>query len=341
MRAVLQYGIHDLRVEDQPPPVAGPGEVLIRIRSVTICASDVHIYAEGNVGGVSWDAPFIPGHEAAGVVEDPNGTELPAGTSVVLDPAAPCQSCDMCAEGNFHLCRDLKFLDLPPVHGAMRELLAWPADRVFPLPSSIDVVEAPLIEPLCVAIHALDLARDVNGKTVLIAGCGAIGLFALQVAKVRGAAKVLVSDRVPERLAVAAKLGADALIRIDEDDPAEVSFAATEGRGVDVSFEAAGPPEALQQCLDAVRPKGEVIVIGIPSEDAYHLRASELRRRELTVRFVRRQRENYNEALRLVEDGRVVLPPLLTHRFPFELAQQAFDLAERKKDGAIRVAVLP
>ena len=234
-----------------------------------------------------------------------------------------------------------KFLDLPPIHGAMRELLAWPADSVYPLPSSIDVIEAPLIEPLCVAIHALELAPDVKGRAVLITGCGAIGLFTLQMAKVRGAAKVLVSDRVPERLAVAAKLGADALIRIGEDDPAEVSFAATEGRGVDVSFEAAGPPEALQQCLDAVRPKGEVVVIGIPSEDTYHLRASELRRRELSVRFVRRQRENYDEALRLVDEGRVALRPLLTHRFPFDLSQQAFDLAERKEDGAIRVAVLP
>jgi len=341
MRAVLQYGIRDLRLEEQEPPTPAEGEALIRIRAVTICASDIHVYAEGNVGGVSWDGPFVPGHEAAGVVEDPNGTELAAGTPVVLDPAAPCRSCDMCAEGNFHLCRDLRFLDLPPVHGAMRELLAWPADSVFALPPSIDVVEAPLIEPLCVAIHALELAGSVEGKTVLVAGCGAIGLFALQLARLRGAAKVLVSDPIPERLAVAPKLGADVLVRIGADDPAETAFAATEGRGVDVSIEAAGPPEALQQCLDAVRPKGEVVVIGIPSDDEYRMRASSLRRRELTFRFVRRQHENYGEAIQLVEEGRVVLHPLLTHRFPLARAQEAFDLAERKEDGAIRVAVMP
>jgi L-iditol 2-dehydrogenase len=246
----------------------------------------------------------------------------------------------MCAEGNFHLCRELRFLDLPPVHGAMRELLPWPADRIFALPSSIDIVEAPLIEPLCVGVHALELATPVRDKRVLIAGCGAIGLCTLQMARVRGAAKVFVSDPIPDRLAVAGELGADALIQTGADDPVERVLAATEGRGADVCFEAAGPPEALQQCLDAARPKGEAVVIGIPSEDAYHMRASELRRRELTLRFVRRQNENYDEAIRLVEEGRVVLGPMLTHRFPLERAQEAFDLAERKEDGAIRVAVV-
>jgi L-iditol 2-dehydrogenase len=341
MRAVVQHGIHDIRLEEQEPPVPAPGEALIRIKSVTICASDVHVYGEGNVGGVSWGGPFVPGHEAAGVVEDPNGTELSAGAPVVLDPAASCGHCDMCADGHFHLCRNLRFLDLPPVHGALRELVAWPADRIFPVPPSVDIVEAPLIEPLCIAVHALDLATHPRGAAVLIAGCGAIGLCTLQMAKVRGAAKVFVSDSLPERLAVAEELGADVLLRVTEGSPAEEVVAATGGRGVDLAFEAAGPPEALQQCLDAVRPKGEVVVIGIPSEDEYRLRASELRRRELTLRFVRRQNENYGEAIRLVQEGRIVLRPLLTHRFPFERAQEAFDLAERKGEGAIRVAVVP
>jgi L-iditol 2-dehydrogenase len=341
MRAVLQHGIHDVRLGEMAPPIPGPGEVLIRVRAVTICASDLHIYSEGNVGGVSWDRPFVPGHEAAGIVEDANGTRLAKGTPVVLDPAAACFGCDMCREGRYHLCRNLKFLDLPPLHGAMRELVAWPANRAFPLPQSFDLTLAPLIEPLCVAVHALELASHPDGADVLIAGCGAVGLFTLQMAKLRGAKRVFVTDPVPERLAAARELGADLTIEVGRAAPVAEVLAATNGRGVDLAFEAAGPEEALRQCLEAARPAGEVVVIGIPSEDEYRLSSASLRRREMALKFVRRQNENYPEAIELVRQGRIRLEPVLTHRFPLERAQEAFELAERKGEGAIRVALLP
>ena len=340
IKTVVQSAVHRVGVEEWPAPIAAPGEVLVRIRSVTICASDIHMFAEGNVGGVSWDGPFVPGHEAAGVVEDSNGTELKEGTAVVFDPAAPCQRCDMCREGLFHLCRDVKFLDLPPIHGAMRELVAWRADCTFPAPANVDVVEAPLLEPLGVGVHAAELASGLEEATVLIAGCGAIGLCTLQMARLRGAATVFASDPVPERLAAARELGADAVIEVGRQDPVAEIMKATAGRGVDIAFEAAGPQEALQQCLDAVRPAGQVVVIGIPPEDEYRLRPSSLRRHEMTLRFVRRQNENFPEAIALVREGRVRLSPLLTHRFPMERAQEAFELAERKGEGAIRVAVI-
>ncbi len=339
MRAVLQHGIHDIRLEEMAPPIPAPGEVLIRVHSVTICASDLHIYSEGNVGGVKWDRPFVPGHEAAGIVEDANGTDLAVGTPVVFDPAASCFNCDMCNEGLYHLCRNLKFLDLPPVHGAMRELVTWPANRAFALPESLDMAVAPLIEPLCVAVHATELAPKLQGVDVLIAGCGAVGLFVLQMAKLRGAARVIVTDPIQARLATATELGADIAIEVGQRPPVVEVLAATRGRGVDVAFEAAGPQEALAQCLGAVRPAGEVLIIGIPSTDEYRLTSSDLRRREITLRFVRRQNENYPEAIELVREGSIRLEPILTHRFPIERAREAFSLAERKEDGAIRVAV--
>ncbi len=317
-----------------------PGEVLVRVRAVTICASDIHIYAEGNVGGVSWEEPFVPGHEAAGIIADAGDSTLTVGTTVVLDPAAACHDCDMCREGLLHLCRNLKFLDLPPVHGAMCELVAWPADRVFALPDSVDVIEAPLIEPLCVAVHATELASNLQEATVLVAGCGAVGLFTMQMARLRGARRIFATDPIPKRLAAAAATGADATIRVGEEDPIEEILKATGGRGVDIAFEAAGPQESLDQCLGAVRPAGEVVIIGIPSENEYRLHASDLRRRELTLKFTRRQNENYPEAIALVREGRIVLRPLLTHRFPMERAKEAFELAERKGEGAIRVAVM-
>jgi L-iditol 2-dehydrogenase len=246
----------------------------------------------------------------------------------------------MCEAGLFHLCRNLKFCDLPPVDGAMRELIAWPADRVFPVPESVDLVEAPLIEPLCIGVHALEVATRPEGALVAVAGCGAIGLFTVQMARLRGARRIFATDPVPERLAVARELGADVTIQVGAQDPVAEILRATGGRGVDLAFEAAGPQEAVQQCLAVVRPAGEVVVIGIPSEDEYRFAASSLRRRELTLRFVRRQNENYPEAIELVRQGQVRLGPVLTHRFPVERAQEAFELAERKGQGAVRVAVV-
>ena len=338
MRAVLQYAPHDVRLTDRPQPTPGPGEVLLRIRSVTVCASDIHSYAEGNVGGVSWDRPFVPGHEAAGTVEDPNGSGLAPGTPVVIDPAIPCRKCRDCTAGNAHLCTHMLFSDLPPLNGAMQEYLVWPASLCHPVPERVDVVAAPLVEPLTVGVHATELCRDLQGATVLVAGCGAVGLFTLQVARVRGAKRIFASDLIPERLTLAREFGAAKVIRADQGDAADAVREATDG-GVDVAFEAAGPLEAVQQCLDAVRPAGEVVVIGIPSEDIYTLHPSQLRRHELTIRFCRRQNENYPEALRLVQDRRVLLDPILTHRFPVERVGEAFALAERKAEGAVRVAV--
>ena len=340
MRAVLQHGIRDVRAAELPDPRPRPGEVLLRTRAVTICASDIHLFAEGDVGGVSWDRPFVPGHEVSAVVEDANGTALAAGRPVVLDPALPCKACDRCAAGQFHVCRHLGFMDLPPVDGAMRELIAWPADRVFAVPGNIDLVNAPLIEPLCIAVHAAELVSSLAGATVAVVGCGAIGLFTVQMARLRGAARVLATDLIPERLALAAEFGADLTVQVGREDPVSAILGATGGRGVEVAFEAAGPPEAVQQALEVVRPGGEVVVIGIPSEDEYRLRASQLRRNEITLRFTRRQNENYPEAISLVGDGRIRLGPLLTHRFPVDRAQEAFELAERKADGAVRVAVV-
>ena len=329
-------------MQEWPAPSLEAGEVLVRIRSVTICASDLHIYSEGNVGGVSWNEPFIPGHEAAGVIEDANGEAFEPGVDVVLDPAAPCGRCDFCAERLFHLCSYLKFLDLPPVHRAMCELVAWPSDRVFAIPASIDVLDAPLIEPLSVAVHAVELARRVRDRSVLVVGCGAIGLLAIQVAKFQGAKTIIATDLISGRLEIAHELGADETIQVepnDADAAAGLVIEATNGRGVDVVFEAAGPPAALQQCLSALRSTGKAVVIGIPSHDEYRLQPSTIRRRELSLCFVRRQNENYPEALDLVASGQVRLGPILTHRFPLERTQEAFDLAEGKRKGAVRVAV--
>ncbi|NIQ99722.1 MAG: zinc-binding dehydrogenase, partial [Gemmatimonadales bacterium] len=159
----------------------------------------------------------------------------------------------------------------------MRERVAWRADCVFALPQSMDPVEAPLVEPLGIAVHAVELAAQVSGSTVAVVGCGAIGLLTLQLARLHGAHRIIATDPIEERLVVARELGADETVHVGPLDAVAEVLRTTDGRGVDLVFEAAGPPEALEQCLGMVRPAGEVVVIGIPSEDEYRVSASLLR----------------------------------------------------------------
>jgi len=341
MRGVRVHGIRDVRIEHLPEPKLRPGEVLLRVPLVTLCASDMHVYLRGEIGGVSWDQPFVPGHECAGIVLDSNGTDLVAGTRVAIDPAIPCGNCDMCSETMFHLCRHLEFMAMPPRHGSMCEKIAMPRRCLFPVPDDMDLGDIALLEPLAVAVHAVELARMKPGATVALLGCGGIGLCILMVARAKGAGPIMATDLVPERLAVAKDLGADATFLAAEESPVEKILERTGGRGVDVVFEAAGAQETPQQAVEVCRPGGSVVLVGIPAEDRLEIRLSEARRKELLLINVRRQNENYPEAISLIVSGQVNVKPILTHRLPLQQISRAYELMDTRAEGSIRVAVEP
>jgi L-iditol 2-dehydrogenase len=341
MRGARVHGIHDVRIEDLPEPALKPGEVLLRVPLVTLCASDMHVYLRGEIGGVSWDQPFVPGHECAGVVLDPNGTDLGKGTHVAIDPAIPCGKCAMCVEGMFHLCRHLEFMAMPPRHGAMCEKVALPRRCLFPVPDGMELGEIALLEPLSVAVHAVELARLKPGATIAVLGCGGIGLCILLVARAKGAGVIMATDLVHERLVVAKQLGADETFVAEVESPVPKLLELTGGRGADVVFEAAGAQETQQQAVEACRPGGSVVLVGIPPADRMDIRFSDARRKELLLINVRRQNENYPEAISLVVSGKVNVKPILTHRFPLQKISRAYELMDTRAEGAIRVGIEP
>jgi L-iditol 2-dehydrogenase len=326
MRVARLHGAGDLRVGDEERSEPREGESLVRVEAVGICGSDLHWYEEGGIGDSRLETPLVVGHEFAGVVED----GPLAGRRVAVDPAVPCERCEVCLEGHLNLCPDVRFAGHGRCDGGLQQFLSWPTHRLHPLPEALDGVAGALLEPLGVAIHAVDLGHVKVGARVAIVGCGPIGLLLQQVCRAAGATVALAVDPLEHRRAAAAGAGAEVVVGPDEAGAVEE---------VDVVLEAAGTDEAVDLSLRAARPGARVVLVGIPAGDHTTFSASVARRKGLTLVLARRMGEVYPRALRLVQAGAVDLEPLVTHRYPLDGTAEAFDVASRR-DG-LKVIVEP
>lgn len=310
MRVARLHGTGDLRVADEPTPRPSPGTTLVRVTAVGICGSDLHWYAEGGIGDARLDRPLVPGHEMAGIIAD--GPRR--GVRVALDPASPCGQCPSCVAGHRNLCPTVTFAGHGDVDGCLREYVAWPDEALFDLPPALSDADGAMLEPLGVAVHAMDLAHPRIGMSVAVIGCGPIGLLLVQLARACGATYVLATDPLAHRRDAARRLGADeAWATLPKEAP-----------GVDVAFEVAGTDDALEAALTAVRPGARVMLVGIPSTERTSFPAALARRKGLSLVLVRRMGDVYPRAIAAVARGRVDVSSLVTDRFPLEHAVDAF-----------------
>jgi L-iditol 2-dehydrogenase len=242
---------------------------------------------------------------------------------VALDPAVPCGRCNVCLGGNPHLCPELRFAGHGSVDGALRTNLAWPDRLAHALPDRLSDTEGSLLEPLGVALHALDLAKARPGSTAGVFGCGPLGLLLVQALRAAGVETIVASDPLPHRAAAA-----------------ETAGATLEPLDVDVAFEAAGDGAALADAIAAVRPGGRVVIAGIPEGDRTSFKASTARRKGLTFALCRRMKpSDLPRAIRLAEAGEVELGGLVSGRYALTEWRGAFDeLVERR---GLKVVVEP
>lgn len=318
MKTLRLHGAGDLRLHDEPPPVPGDGEVLVRVTAVGLCGSDRHWFDEGGIGDAVLTRPLVLGHEFVGVIAD--------GARVAVAPAIPCGECAPCRAGNAHLCLHMRFAGHGSTDGALRTQLTWPAELVHALPDSLPDAEATLLEPLGVALHALDLGHVEHGTTACVVGCGPIGLLLIQTLRAAGAATIAASDVLPHRLDAAIALGATPLDEL--------------GDTVDVAFETAGEDDAVDAAIAAARPGGRVVLVGIPARDRTSFTASAARRKGLTLLLSRRmQASDLPRAIGLVESGEVTTEPLVTARHPIDDFRAAFDELEARR--GLKVVIEP
>jgi L-iditol 2-dehydrogenase len=315
------------------------------VKTTGICGSDLHLYNDARIGDTALEGPLVIGHEFSAVVEaagpealDGGHEPLAAGTRVAVDPAQPCGRCESCDQGHPNLCRRLHFCGNYPDGGSLCEWMHMPARSCFPVPDAIDDTQAALIEPLGVAIHAVDLARIRVGDTVAIIGAGAIGLMILQLVRLSGASVVFVTDKFPWRLALAERWGARAVL-CDGPDPIGFVSRETGGRGVDVAIEAAWADHSIGQAVEMTRLGGRVVLVGIPGDDCLAMKHSTARRKGLTIRLSRRMKHIHRRAIGLILDGRVNLSALVSHRFPLSRAADAFRMNAAYEDGVVKAVI--
>jgi len=323
MKMLRLHAPGDLRLHDESLPILGLSETLVRVKAVGICGSDLHWFSEGSIGDAKLDKPLVLGHEFAGETE--------AGQRVAVDPAITCGQCEFCKKGHPNLCSSIIFAGHDEQDGGLREWMAWDEKSLFLIPDSFTYADGAMLEPLGIAIHAVDLGKLKAGMTVGVLGCGPIGLLIIQVARAMGATNIIATDKLLHRVDAAKSFGAHhAFLAEDNRELGEIR-AATNERGVDVAFEAAGVQDAVDAAFAAVLAGGKVILAGIPDKEETSFSASIARRKGLTIKLVRRMKHTYPRAIELVSNGLVDVRSLVTHRFPLEQAGEAFRVAERRE----------
>jgi L-iditol 2-dehydrogenase len=326
------HGPGDIRVGAEAPPAVrtegapGEHEALVRVTAVGICGSDLHWWTEGAIGDARLAHPLVLGHEGAGVIE--SGPR--AGQRVAIDPAITCGTCRACRDGYRNLCYRIRFAGHGATDGMLRQVMAWPAELLYPLPDSVSDAAGALLEPLGVALWSLDLGHFHLGAAASVAGCGPIGLLLIELLRSAGASRVIAVEPLAHRREAAARRGADLVLSPDEP---------VSGLGVDVAFEVAGNDDGVRIALESVRPGGRVVLAGIPDDDTTTFSASLARRKGLSIAMTRRMNEVYPRAISLAARGAVDLDGLVSRRAPLAAAADAFAAAASRS--GLKVIIEP
>ena len=312
----------NLSVEPFVPQDPGPGQVRVRLGAGGICGSDLHYYQHGRAGLFAIRDPFVPGHEASGVVDTVGAgvTRVQPGQKVAINPAHPCGACPACRAGRSNLCERMVFLGsaaiFPHLPGFFQEHFVMNEAQLTAIDEDVSLGEIACAEPLSVGLHAVRRAGEVMGATVLVTGAGTIGCMSVIAARLAGAARVLVSEPNERAREMAMTVGAD---------EARPNASAWKDR-VDVALEAAGHPAALMSCLAAVRRGGRVVQVGtLPPE--VNFPANDIMSRELDYLGAFRADIEFDWAVQAIRQRRAEVRPLISAQFPISQSKAAFDLA--------------
>ena len=312
-----------IELRDVPPPEVSPDQVLVRMKRIGVCGSDIHVF-HGKHPLTPY--PVVQGHEASGVVERAGSAVrgLSPGDPVTFQPQVTCGVCYPCRHGAYHICDKLKVMGFQTT-GAASELFAVDASKVLRLPKSMSLEQGAMVEPLAVGVHAIDRVGGAAGKKVLVLGAGPIGNLVAQAARGLGAAAVMITDTSDYRLELAARCGIE--LRVN---PLKA----------DLIFECVGVQKTVEQAVAVARKGTDVAVVGVfgdkPVVDMSTVQDRELR----LVGTLMYQQPDWVKAISLIEQGKVDLAPLVTDRFAFADFQKAYEYIDANRERAMKVMIV-
>ncbi len=337
MKALVKTGPQaGFELRDVPVPTIRGDEVLIKVHRAGVCGTDVHIH--------QWDAwaqgrcrpPFVVGHEFAGEVVEvgPLVTDVRVGDRVTAEGHIVCGRCHLCRTGNGHVCPNTRIIGVDR-DGCFAEYIARPAGNVWHLDPEIPYEVGGIHDPMGNAFHTALHGTEIPGATVLVTGCGPIGIFAVGIRVAAGASRVIASDVNPRRLELARQMGAHDAVTPDR--AAAVVRAATDGLGVDVVLEMSGVPAAIHQAFKLVRVGGRVQMLGIPAKPMDVDFATEIIFKGITIYGVvgRRMYDTWIQMTQFLRSGQFDPTPVITHRFPLEAHAEAIAAIKSGEAGKV------
>lgn len=341
MKVAVMNGIGKMGYVEREVPQPADNEVLVKLKYVGICGSDMHYYETGRIGDYVVKPPFVLGHEPGGVVVEvgKDVKHLKIGDRVALEPGKTCGHCEYCKEGKYNLCPDVVFFATPPVDGVFQEYVAHEAALCFKLPDNVDTMEGALIEPLAVGFHAANQGGAHAGQTAVVFGAGCIGLVSMMALKAEGVSKVYVVDIMQKRLDKALELGATGVINsMDKNVQDEISRL-TEGKGVDLVIETAGMEITTRQAIHIAKKGSTIVLVGYSKTGEMTLPLSLALDKELTFKTVFRYRHIYPMAIEAVASGKVNLKGIVSNVFSFDDIQNAMDKSVSDKANIVKSVV--
>jgi threonine 3-dehydrogenase len=315
-----------LQIENVAVPPVGPTDVLVRVKATSICGTDLHIYGWDRWSQGRIKPPVTLGHEFCGVIErvGEEVSAVDAGDFVSAEMHLNCGHCHQCRLGQAHICQNLRIIGID-LDGAFAEFVKIPATNIWKLDPAIPERYGAILDPLGNAVHTV-LAGAISGQTVLVTGCGPIGLMSIAVAKACGSSTVFATETNEHRRRLAKEMGANFVLNPQTEDPVKKILEATGGTGVDVLLEMSGHPAAIQQGFKALRAGGRASLLGIPTENVPLDLVQDVIFKGATVQGIygRRMYETWVEMTALLKAGRVNLEPLFGERIALENFESAF-----------------
>jgi 2-desacetyl-2-hydroxyethyl bacteriochlorophyllide A dehydrogenase len=325
-----------LEFQERQLPEMGARDVVVQIKASAICGSDLHIFKGLHPSAA---LPVTVGHEASGQIVEVGSevTKHSVGERVTIEPIISCGTCEFCRRGQYHLCQNVSF-QYRKGQGAFTPFFVVHEDRVFELPENVSYAEGALVEPLSVALHAFKKSGLSVGHTCAVFGAGAIGQLVTALARQLAGNQVFVTDINPFRLQKVCDLGAYAINSLQA-DPLQVIMEATGGMGVDRTFEAVGIEITLEQALKSLKKGGTATLLGIFESPKVHLPVNLFVQREISLAGSQGYCWDFQDSLSLLEDDRVDLKALITHRLELKDLQKGFEILLDPKSDSLKVVV--